>query len=134
MKYLVRFIAAIVLLAALVVGAQIVASKSGEVIIVTTTDSKGIPHETRLWVVDYDESPWLRAGSLESGWYQRMNSNTEITAQRGRESYTANARTEVTHRENINALMNAKYGWADDYIGALFGRGNSIPIRLERSP
>jgi hypothetical protein len=133
MKHLVRLLAILMLVAALIVGAQIVASES-EVIIITTTDSNGSTHETRLWVVDYEGSAWLRAGSPKSEWYQRANSNAEITARRGSETFAANAQPEVSERETINALMNAKYGWADDYSGALIGRESSIAIRFERSP
>jgi hypothetical protein len=133
MKHLVRLLAILMLVAALIVGAQIVASES-EVIIITTTDSNGSTHETRLWVVDYEGSAWLRAGSPKSEWYQRANSNAEITARRGSETFAANAQPEVSERETINALMNAKYGWADDYSGALISRESSIAIRFERSP
>lgn len=37
----------------------------------------------------------------------------------------------VEKRERIAYLMADKYGWADSFIGFLFGREDSIPIRLD---
>jgi hypothetical protein len=34
-------------------------------------------------------------------------------------------------RDRLNAHFAAKHGWADGYIGALFGREDATPIRLD---
>jgi len=34
-------------------------------------------------------------------------------------------------RQQINALMAEKYGWADAYIGFFLDRGGATPIRLD---
>lgn len=109
---------------------QIIASESGEVVVVTTQDVSGADKETRLWVVDHDGTAWLRSGSAESGWYQRLLAKPEISILRGDASIDAVAEPTLDAKDTIDRLMNDKYGWADDYIGMLFGRDQGVPIRL----
>jgi hypothetical protein len=110
---------------------QMVAAESGEVVIVTTTDTEGRPHETRLWIVDYADFSWLRAGSDIAGWYQRLSAAPEVVVERGEQAATYLAQPQPWQRETINRLMVEKYGWAEWYIGLVFNRDRSIPIRLE---
>jgi F420H(2)-dependent quinone reductase len=131
MKTLAKLIGAIVALLAAMYVLTIIASESGEVVVVNTRDAAGSAKATRLWVVDHDGDTWLRAGSLEAGWYRRLTADPEITVQRGAASYVALARPTADATTTINRLMNDKYGWADDYIGMLFSRNKAIAIRLE---
>jgi hypothetical protein len=110
---------------------QIVAAESGEVVIVTTTDAGGRPHETRLWIVDHAGVGWLRAGGDIAGWYQRLSAAPEIVVERGEQASTYLAEPDPRQRETINRLMLEKYGWAERYIGFFFDRDRSIPIRLD---
>ena len=130
MKALLKFVAAIITLFAAAYVLQIVAAESGEVLVITTQDASGVARQTRLWVVDHDGSAWLRSGSTRSGWYQRLIANPRISVRRGDATFAAVAEPSVDARDSINDLMNDKYGWADDYIGMLYGRGGAIPIRL----
>ena len=110
---------------------QMVAAESGEVVIVTTTDAESRPHQTRLWVVDHDGAIWLRAGGEIAGWYRRLSVSPEIEVERGDEVGRYHARAEPWQRETINGLMLEKYGWAERYIGFVFDRDRSVPIRLK---
>jgi hypothetical protein len=130
MTALLKVVAVIVTLFAAAFVLQIVASESGEVVVITTRDATGIARDTRLWVVDHDGSAWLRSGSTTSGWYQRLIDNPKITIQRSDTSFTAIAEPRTEVKATIDGLMNDKYGWADDYIGMLYGRGGAVPIRL----
>ena len=56
MKVLLKSAAAIVALLATVFVLEMIASESGEVVVLTTWDAMGAAKETRLWVVDYDGS------------------------------------------------------------------------------
>ena len=111
--------------------AQWVASESGEVVILTTHDEAGASHETRLWVVDHEGAPWLRAGASVQGWYARLAAEPQIEVERNGTQAAYTALPEPALRELINGLMLTKYGWADQFIGVLFGRDDAIPIRLE---
>ena len=110
---------------------QMVAAESGEVVILTTTDAEGRPHDTRLWVVDYSGAAWLRAGADMAGWYERLVAGPEIVVERNGQAQAYVAIIQLWERDTINRLMVEKYGWAEWYIGLVFDRGGSIPIRLE---
>ncbi len=109
---------------------QMIASETGEVVVLITQSETGEPKNTRLWVVDYEGNVWLRAGSEQAGWYKRIVSLPEITLQRRgiRQSFVA--KPEPAYRDTINTQMRKKYGWRDAYIGFFFARDESIPIRL----
>ena len=131
MKLVLKIVGVVVgLLVALFI-LQAVASESGEVVVVSSTDAQGEVVETRLWIVDYEGDQWLRSGSPMAGWYQRMQANPNITVTRQEKTNAFVAVPKLEMRDTINAQLNAKYGWADDLIGAMFGRDDAIPILLE---
>jgi len=113
MGFLRRLVGAAVLLVLIVVGVQVVASESGEVVTLRTFTDGGV-QETRLWIVDDAGVSWLRAGSPDSGWYQQVLENPEIEVVRGGEvrEYTAFPVEGGPTVDHINALMSRKYGWA----------------------
>ena len=113
---------------------QMIASETGEVVVVTTTAADGSTHETRLWVVDHDGSAWLRAGGDGSGWYQLMLTNPEILMVRDGALASYTVQPDATQRDEINALMRGKYAWRDAYISFLFSRDGAVPIRLVPNP
>ena len=134
MKLAVRLIGALLtLVVALFVG-QILASESGEVVTITTTDATGAQHETHLWIVDSDGHAWLRSGSPKSGWYARLRETPTLELERSgvRAEFTVTA--VPAKREEVNALMHEKYGWADAYVGFFISRADSVPIRLDPRP
>ncbi len=109
---------------------QGVASESGEVVVLSTQGSAGEPEETRLWVVDLDGFQYLRAGQADSGWFKRLSSTPRVGVERGDVRMAYDARPEPELRDEVNDLMRAKYGWADEFIGTLFGRDGATPVRL----
>jgi len=129
-KILLRMLGGLLALLLFVGVAQFVASESGEVVVLTTTDAAGTSHQTRVWVVDHAGTTWLRAGAEMQAWYGRLLQHPEVEVERGedRERYTAVP--QPGDRKLINDLMRDKYGWADQLIGALFGRDDAIPILL----
>lgn len=109
---------------------QGVASESGEVVVLSTQGSGDEPEETRLWVVDLDGFQYLRAGQPESAWLKRLQATPRVGVERGDDRMAYDAVPEPERRDEINALMATKYGWADAFIGALFGRDDATPVRL----
>jgi hypothetical protein len=134
MKLAVRLIGALLLVIGVLFVGQILASESGEVVIVTTTDATGAQHETHLWVVDDDGYAWLRSGSPKSGWYARLKETPTLELERNgaRADYTVTA--VPAKRAELNAMMREKYGWADAYIGFFISRAEAVPIRLDPRP
>ena len=108
--------------------------RGGEVVTLRTADAAGATHETRVWVVDADGRMWLRAGDPKSGWLARLSDQSQVDVERGGQRATYIAVPLPAERDRINALFLAKYGLADRYIGALFGRDDATPLRLDPSP
>lgn len=131
LRIVVRVFVALLVVALLVGGASMIASESGEVVVLKTTDPTGAARETRVWVVEDGSHVWLRSGSDAAGWYQQLAARPDVEVQRGDQTLRVRAVPEVGARARINGLMREKYGWADAYIGMLFGRDDAIPIRLD---
>ena len=131
MKLILKLVGGVLLFFVILSLVQLIASESGEVVVVTTLDSSGESHETRLWIVELNGAQYLRAGSPQAGWYQRMESNPTVNVVRGGMAFSAQVVPELDKRDQINNLMNIKYGWADDFIGLMFGREDAIAVRLE---
>ena len=52
--------------------------ETGEVVVLHTTDDRGEVSSTRLWVVDYDGSPWIGAGRSNRRWLARLRANPRV--------------------------------------------------------
>ncbi len=135
MKKVVIAIGAVVGLVLLLGLAQLLASESGEVLVLETLDAEGQPHETRIWVVDDAGAAWMR-GDPDSGWVRRLIENPEIRAERAGQQapFRAVPDRDPTARDRVNALMREKYGFADRFIAVTLGdadRGGALPIRLD---
>jgi hypothetical protein len=134
MRLVIRLVVALIVLFALVMGLQQIAAESGEVVILTTRDDAGESHQTRLWVVDHDGQQWLRAGVAQSGWLLRLQADSLVKVERDGASRDYVAVPDPSREAEINDLMSEKYGWADSYIGFLFGRDGAVPIGLQDGP
>jgi len=130
MKLMIRLVTVVLAVLILLYGLMMTASESGEVVVLTTTESDGSAHETRLWTVTHDGAQWLRSGSPSSGWYARLLANPDVTVRLGTREFPATAVPNPAATTTINALMNEKYGWADDTIDMMFGRDDAMAIRL----
>ncbi len=131
MKWILRILGILLVALVVLVGGLQLASETGEVVVLTTTDETGAPVETRLWVVELDGYQYLRSGDPGSGWYTRLLANPTVKVVRdGKEAtYTAVPSPEL--QTQVNDLMQEKYGLSDAYISTLLGRGDAIPVRLE---
>jgi len=105
----------------------------GEVAVLTTRDTAGAPHTTRIWIVDDAGSSWLRAGQPGSKWFRRLEAVPLVEVERGGRSQGFRAvpvRDDAT-RDRIHGFMAAKYGWADWLIGWTRDGSASVAVRLE---
>jgi hypothetical protein len=128
MRILLRIVGGLAALFVLVMGGSMIASESGEVVVLRTPDPAT---ETRLWVVDEAGAQWLRAGGPTSSWLLAIHKNPAVEVERAGQTATYTAVPDVASRDRINPLFAEKYGWADAYIAALFGRDDATPIRLD---
>ena len=121
----------LMVIAIVVFGLQVIASETGEVVVLYTAEH-GEESATRLWVVEHGGNLWLRSGGGgESGWLQRVSAEPQVALERDgvRRSYTATLEPDMAAR--INQLMQTKYGWRDDVVALLAGsRDDAVAIRL----
>ena len=128
MRLVLRLVGALVALFVVVMAGSMIASESGEVVVLRTPEPAT---ETRLWVVDEAGAQWLRAGSPQSSWLRAIQTNAAVEVERDGKSASYTAVPDAASRDRINPLFAAKYGWADAYIAMLFGRDDATPIRLD---
>jgi hypothetical protein len=123
----------ILLLGALAFGVAVLLAGDlgGEVVKITTYDGIGTPFTTKVWIVQEGPTLWIRAGSPNAEWYQRLVQRPGIQVERnGRVThYRPIPVKEAT--PGVNALMAAKYGWADWLIGLVRNRDNAVAVRLD---
>ena len=120
----------LVLLAGLTLGL----SEWGEVVVLRPLgDEPG--SETRLWVVDLDDGPWLR-GSPDKGWAEAavMAGQAELRRDGTWNRYRVYDVPGPLARNQVNAAMREKYGFSDRFIGWTEDFGQARPIRLEPIP
>jgi len=129
MKVLAWIVGLIMVLAVILFGAQIIASETGEVVVLHTDDD-GRDAATRLWVVEHDGHQWLRGGA-DSGWYLRLLDEPRVRLERDGVARGYTARPDPQMVGTVNELMARKYGWRDTVVGLLApDRDEAQAIRL----
>jgi hypothetical protein len=126
----------VLLLAALAIAILVGAANfldEGEVVTLTTVADDLTRHETQLWVIDDGGIPYVRAGSANAQWYQRLRARPHVLLQRNGtvHPYVAIPVIDDETRARVNRAMALKYGLADEILGRLVPVGGSVPIRLE---
>lgn len=117
----------------LVIGSIVI--DEGEIVELRTVDPAGRDHVTEVWIVDLPEGSYLRSGSRETSWLERIRSRPEIVLTREEQevAYRAIPRGDETTRRQVNDAMRAKYGFADQIWERLGDHAAAVPIRLEPS-
>jgi len=131
MKSIIKVLATVVAVMLVWYMAQLIASETGEVVILTTTNSAGDTAETRLWVFEHEGLQYLRAGYADSGWYKKLLSDPSVSVTRNEVSLSYTAIPAPELRDLGNQIMRDKYGWRDSYISLFFSRDTTIPVRLD---
>lgn len=108
------------------------AGERTEVVVLRTQDAGGVMHETKMWCVDHDGTPWVRVANAERGWYRRLvaHPEVELVRQNGATARIARPDPSPETRAALDAAFAAKYGLTDFWYGAILRRG-AIPIRLD---
>ena len=119
------------LVLALLAGGTYWAGEQTEVAVLRTTDANDQSFETKLWVVDYEADPWVRATNPERSWYGRLLENPTVELVRSGETrrYRAEPHDVPEIAAELDKVFRAKYGLVDWWYGVLLRR-QSIPVRL----
>jgi hypothetical protein len=133
MRFIVRLVVLVLVLALGFVAAIYIASEYGGEVVVLHTTQGNSEATTHLWVVDDSGFQWLRAGTPDNGWLKRIGANPEVTVERAGEtqSYRAVPVRDPVVRDRIHALMREKYGAADSLISLIRDGSLSVPVRLD---
>lgn len=130
MVYVRYLLAAVIGMVVLVFLMQLIASETGEVVVLTTQTAEG-EKETRLWVVEQNGTQYLRAGG-DSGWYQRLVAAPDVRVTRSGVEAAYRAEPQPAEAAAVNRLMREKYGWRDVIIEVLVGgRDDAIAVALQ---
>lgn len=125
------FAALLAVLLALGMGTWLAGERT-EVALLRSFDGEDAVHETKLWVVDLDGSPWVRVARPERGWFQRIRDRAEVELVRNGVTlpYRAIEITDPDMRARVDAAFRDKYGLVDWWYGLLLRR-DPRPVRLD---
>jgi len=104
-----------------------------EVVTVETFGPDGTRLTTRLWIVDEEGQPWLRAGLPSAEWLHRIEEKPRVVLHRvtGVREFDAVPVREPEALERVQALMRAKYGLRDLLVSLIHDDRGSVAIRLD---
>jgi hypothetical protein len=127
-----RALLALVSALVLVALATYLAAERTEVAVLRTLDGAGAVHETKLWVVDVDNTPWLRAARSGRAWLERIRERPDVELVRDgvARPYRAVVLTDPATRERVDAAFAAKYGVTNWWYGLAL-RKDPVPVRLD---
>ena len=128
-----RLLLAIGILALLIFGAVTLYALEGhEVVVLRTTGDRRAPRETRVWIADEGDHAWIEAATPEREFYRDLLARPEAELVRG--GTTARVRAEPVPgpepHARLRALLRAKYGIADWWIGLLQDTSRSVAVRV----
>jgi hypothetical protein len=108
------------------------ALESGGVAVIATRAPDGSTRETHVWYVEPAGELWVEAGTPENAWYVDVRRDSSVRFSAGGRSGRYRAeRVEAPHaHERIRALLRAKYGMRDRWVGLLVDTSRSVAVRL----
>jgi hypothetical protein len=115
------------------VAVTLLALEGGEVVVLRTFDGQRRPRETRTWIADADGAAWIEAASPERPFLGELAANPAVELRRGGvwRACRAEMRPNPEGHVRIRALLGARYGWADRWIGMLADTSRSAAVRVE---
>ena len=85
-----------------------------------------------MWVVDIDDTPWVRVANPRRGWYRRLVATPRVELVRNGQVSERRAAPDTGPEASgkVDAAFAAKYGFTDRWYGLLLRRG-PVPVRLD---
>ncbi len=110
----------------------LVALEGVEVVQLRTRTPEGSIRTTRTWVADAGGAMWIESATPDRPFLQDLATRPDVELARGSRVLPLHATVvpgDDGHRA-IRALLRAKYGWADRWIGLLTDTSRSVAIQL----
>lgn len=115
------------------VGVTFFALEYGDVAVVETLDkSTGKQRLTHIWHVHTGDQLFLEGGSPTNPWVQDLEylSTIRLIGNGIDGEYAFVIRDDADNHAEIRALMRAKYGWRDRWVGIVFDTSKSMLIEV----
>jgi hypothetical protein len=111
----------------------LVALEGREVVVLETTGADGRPRRTRTWIADDGASAWIEAATPDRPFLLDLQRTPALVLERGgvRRPCRAEIAPDPEGHERIRAVLRARYGWADRWIGLVADTRRSRGVRLE---
>ena len=113
-------------------GVTLYALEGHEVVVLHTTGEDGMPRETRVWIADEGDHAWIEAATPERVFYRDLLLRPEADIYR--EGRLTRVRAVpvpgLEAHARIRALLRAKYGLADWWVGLLQDTSRSVAVRI----
>jgi hypothetical protein len=113
-------------------GITLYALEGHEVVVLRTADGRGSARETRVWIVDEGDHAWIEAATPEREFLRDVVARPEAELIRG--GSASRVRAEPVPGEephgHLRALLRAKYGVADWWVGLLQDTSRSVAVRI----
>jgi hypothetical protein len=105
----------------------------GEVVTLTTVDDQGHSSVTGLWIVEIDGESYLRAGSPEAKWLERIRARpeAEITRDGVTRKVRATPSKDAALRNAVSWAMRDKYGFIDAVLVRIIDHSEAVSILVE---
>lgn len=119
---------------ALVLGlVTLFAVEGQEVVVLRTKTPEGDVRRTRIWIAEEDGVVWIEAADPERKFYADIGADPDVEIERGGEIdlYRADPQPGPEGHAKIRDLLRRKYGWADQWVGAIVDTSRSIGIQLD---
>lgn len=112
------------------------ALEAGGVAVVETRSVDGSVRTTRVWYANDGKQAWLEAGTPENPWYLDVLRDPALTlVVDGRSAhYVAVPDPGRSAHEHVRALLRAKYGLRDLWVGLLVDGTRSVAVRIDPMP
>jgi hypothetical protein len=133
MKPVIRILAAVLGVAVLLYASLFaLAEMYTEIVVLRTYDADGLPHETRVTVIDIADTPWVR-GRPYRGWFRRIEANSSVELHRGDVwiPVRASVSRDPADATEFERVMLERYGLMYRYFDLIARMSsNEIPVRL----
>jgi hypothetical protein len=101
-----------------------------EVVVLRTQRPDGTWYESRLWIVDDGDTPWLHSGGPK--WRPRFDGDPVVEVVRDGRTFRYRAHPAPGPHPRVHELMREKYGLADRWVRFLAAdKEDTLAVRLE---
>jgi hypothetical protein len=127
-----RAAATVAVLVIALAGVTWAALEASDVAVLHTRAADGEVRRTRVWFAEHDGALWLEAPTPQREWLLDVQATPRVSLTRGdaTASFDATPVTGGDGQARIRALLAAKYGWRDWWIGFLQDTSHSVAVRL----